>query len=466
VAFAVLIVEDTGSVRDFLDTHLNSVGYSTMQASSGEEGLALFRENRPDLVLLDVVLPGMDGIEFLRRAKEIDARCPIVVMTGYASTQSTVEAIKLGAEDYLVKPLNLEELGLVIERALARSISSPRRESTDLDLGNIIGESSSMQSVFEMVERVARARLATVLISGESGTGKEEVAKCIHSNSPSSKSPFVELNCSAIPENLLESELFGYEPGAFTDARIRKKGLLELAHGGTLFLDEIGLMGLDLQAKLLRVLETRSFRRLGGTEEITVDLRFIAATNQDLAEAVDAGRFREDLYYRLNVIPIYVPPLRERGDDVLLIARHYLDAYGREHSKSGQKLAPDAEALLSAYSWPGNVRELKNAIERVVLLVDHSLIHAYDLSIDRRTNPQKEDSSGAPARINAVGDIQVTFPPWGISLEEVEKTLIQQALHEKQGNVTEAAKLLHISRDTFRYRMKKYGLGGEDAAHS
>lgn len=465
MAFTILIIDDKVDIRTLLEGHLSSIGYSTVLASSGEEGLAVFQENRPDLVLLDIVLPGMDGTEFLRKAKEIEERCPIVVITGYASTKSTVEAIKLGAEDYLVKPVNLEELELVIERALARS-SPPKRESRDLDLGNIIGESPSIQRVFDMVERVARSRSATVLIWGESGTGKEEIAKSIHNNGPLSKGSFVEVNCSAIPENLLESELFGYEPGAFTDAKIRKKGLLELADGGTLFLDEIGLMGLELQAKILRVFETRSFRRLGGTEEINVDLRFIAATNQDLRQAVDDRKFREDLYYRLNVIPIHIPPLREREDDVLLIARHYLGVYSREHVKSGRRLTPDAEALLNVYPWPGNVRELKNVIERVVLLGDHEVIRARDLSIDRRSGSQREDEAKAPVQINVVGDIQVAFPPWGISLEEVEKALIQQALSEKRGNVTEAAKLLHVSRDTLRYRMRKYALIVGETARS
>jgi transcriptional regulator with PAS, ATPase and Fis domain len=330
----------------------------------------------------------------------------------------------------------------------------------NLVLDGIIGESPAIERVLDMVERVSQATTTTVLILGESGTGKEVIARAIHKNSPTAEYPFISVSCAAIPSTLLESELFGYERGAFTDAKIQKKGLLELADHGTLFFDEIDLMGLDLQAKLLNVLETRTFRRIGGTREITVNLRFIAATNEDLDKAVKKGTFRKDLYYRLYVVPISLPPLRERGDDILLIADYYLEHYGQEHGHRHQSFTPEARAVLKSYDWPGNVRELKNVIERAVLMARTDAILPEDLSINQRVGSDQLHEPGAvvPVTIEGMGSIRVTFPPWGISLEEVERQIIAEALKATRGNVSGAAHLLHISRDTLRYRIKKYGL--------
>lgn len=333
----------------------------------------------------------------------------------------------------------------------------------DLILDGVIGESPAVENVLDMVERLSKTSTTTVLILGESGTGKEVIARAIHKNSPTAEYPFVSVSCAAIPSTLLEAELFGYERGAFTDAKIQKKGLLELADHGTLFFDEIDLMGLDLQAKLLNVLEARTFRRIGGTQEITVHLRFIAATNEDLDKAVKKGTFRKDLYYRLYVVPISIPPLRERGDDVLLIADYYLQHYGQEHGHRHQFFTPEAKAVLKNYDWPGNVRELKNVIERAVLMARTEAILPEDLSINQQVKSDELHESGVvvPVTIEVTGSIRITFPPWGISLEEVERQIIAEALKVAMGNVSEAAHLLHVSRDTLRYRIKKYELASE-----
>jgi len=454
----ILVVDDDEAIQDLLGTFLQSTGYHVIPCLSGGEGLERFHRNKPDLILLDLHLPDIDGMDVLKRVKEIDPGCPVVIITGYASARSAVEAMKIGVEDCIPKPFSLAELGLIIEKAL----STPPLDQAEQRkrFSSIVGESPVMQQVFEMMERISYAT-ATVLIRGESGTGKELVAQEIHRNSPTAGHPFVEINCSAIPDNLLETELFGYERGAFTDAKIRKKGLLELADGGTLFLDEVVLMSLGLQAKLLRVLERQSFRRLGGTKEIHVTTRFIAATNADLEKMVEEGSFREDLYYRLNVIPIYLPPLRERGEDIILLADNYLEQYSREHGRGRCMLSPQAEDLLRAYDWPGNVRELKNVAERAVLLGSGETIWPEDLSIDRRRKGIRSQTSAAPVEVTSIGDIKVSFPQWGISLDDVERKLIEEALKVKGGNVTEAAKLLHITRNTLRYRTNKYGLSAD-----
>lgn len=456
----ILIVDDEPPIREVLKDFVEMLGHEGETAASAEDGLELFQKRMPDLVLSDLVLPGMSGIDLLRAVKQIDPQCHVVLMTGYASGRTAIEAMGLGADDYITKPLRLDELKVIIEKALEARAAEKGRQRKELVLDGIIGESPAITKVLDMVERLSRTSTTTVLILGASGTGKEVVARAIHKNSPTADYPFISVSCAAIPSALLEAELFGYEKGAFTDAKTQKKGLLELADKGTLFLDEMGLMGLDLQAKLLNILETQTFRRIGGTKEIKVSLRFIAATNEDLDKAVEKGAFREDLYYRLHVIPIYLPQLRERGNDVLLIAEHYLRHYGREHGNRHFFFTAETKALLMSYHWPGNVRELKNVIERAVLMAQTETILPEDLPINRRARPTREAEMPSASQVNieATGDIQVRFPPWGISLEEVERRIIAEALRETRGNVSEAAHLLHISRDTLRYRIKKFEL--------
>ena len=330
--------------------------------------------------------------------------------------------------------------------------------SQTLGLEGVIGQSEAMEKVFQVVHRIAGTR-ATLLIRGESGTGKEVVARAVHALGPFAGKGFVTVDCTNIPANLMESELFGHERGAFTDAKSQKSGLMEMADGGSIFLDEIGLMPLELQSKLLNVLETQRFRRVGGTVELTVSVRFLAATNEDLERAVREGRFREDLYYRLNVVPIDLPPLRDRDDDVILLAESAFEEYTTLHGTMPRLLAEDAVALLRSYPWPGNVRELRNAIERAVLMTDKEVIQAEDLIVDRRG--RREDGR-IGFRVDSEGQIQVEFPPGGLSLEEVERKLIQAALTYTQENVTKAAQLLHVSRDTLRYRIAKYELEADE----
>jgi len=451
---SVMVIDDDEVLRRAVGHFLSNQGYRVRAAASGEEGLALCEQEMPSLVLLDLRLPGMEGMEVLRKVKELDRACRVIVLTAYDTIRSAVEALKLGAEDYIAKPLPMGELGDLVARQVRQPTADRLERGTGLD--RIVGESLAMHQVFERVRRISRTS-STVLITGESGTGKELVARAVHLNSDRADRPFLPVNSASIPANLLESELFGHEKGAFTDAKMRKRGLIEVADSGSLLLDEIDLMPLDLQAKILTVLETRRFRRVGGTEEISAGCRFIAATNRDLEKAVRAGEFREDLYYRLNVIPIHLPPLRERGDDVLLLARHFLDEYGRRHGLSLRELSAEAETLLKAYPWSGNVRELKNEIERAVLLTDGPTIRASDLSIDRRDRVRDQDADKvAPVEVSGAGQVRITFPPWGLSLDDLERQVIKKALSHTRGNISQAAKLLHVSRDTLRYRMQKH----------
>jgi two-component system NtrC family response regulator len=449
---SVMVIDDDEVLLRAVGHFLNNQGYRVRAVASGEEGLELCKQEMPSLVLLDLRLPGVDGMETLRRIKEMDSACRVIVLTAYDTIRSAVEALKLGAEDYIAKPLPMGELGELVARLVGRSTAERLERGTGLD--RIVGESPAMRQVFERVRRIARTS-STVLITGESGTGKELVARAIHLNSDRADRPLLSVNSASIPANLLESELFGYEKGAFTDAKMRKRGLIEVAGRGTLLLDEVDLMPLDLQAKILTVLETRRFRRVGGTEEISAECRFIAATNRDLEKAVKAGEFREDLYYRLNVIPIHLPPLRERGEDVLLLARHFLEEYCRRHGMPIRGLSAEAETLLKTYPWSGNVRELKNEIERAVLLTDGPTIRASDLSIDRRDRVRDSDRV-APLEVSGAGQVRITFPPWGLSLDDLERQVIKKALSHTKGNISQAARLLHVSRDTLRYRMQKH----------
>ncbi len=462
MSLTLLIVDDGEKERLLLKEFFTNEGYRVILAPSGEEGLKRFVETVPDLVLLDIRLPDIGGIEVLERLKRLDKECPVIMATGYASVASSIKAMKLGALDYIIKPFRLDELKLAVERALEKSAPShppqPSTAKATSGFDSIIGDSPQIKSLLGTVARMAKVGSATTLIRGESGTGKELIARALHFNSPRSDYPFVEVNCTAIPETLLEDELFGHERGAYTDARTQRIGLLELADGGTLFLDEVGHINQALQVKLLRVLETQTFRRLGGTNEIQVSTKIIAATNRDLEEALENGSFREDLYYRLNVISICLPPLRDRGDDIIQIAENYIDRYNREYDRNIRGLSPESKAFLKQYHWPGNVRELKNVIERVILLGDGDIIQPEDLSIDRRPEEQRTQVTKPTVEIAETGEVKVVFPPRGISLEAVEKKLIEQALRVTRWNSTKAAQLLHLSRDTLRYRMKKYHL--------
>ena len=399
----VLVIDDDEGVRVSTEHMLSTRNYEVQTASFGAQGLEMCARQMPALILLGLRLSDMDGMEILRHLKEMDPDCKVVMVTAYNTASLVTEATSLGVEDYMTKPVTMEDLLGVV----AKLIGNPEEEELDSAVGleKIVGESPTMHRVFEIIRRISKTS-ATVLITGESGTGKEEIARAIHLNGGpgegGKEKPFVSINCASIPGNLLEDEVFGHERGAFTDARTQKAGLIEVASGGTLLLDEIGLMPLDLQGKLLTLLETRKFRRLGGTDELDAHVHFLAATNTDLEKAVGEGAFREDLYYRLNVIPIELPPLRDRGDDVLLLARHFLGEFSQQHKVSIRALSPDAEGLVKNYSWPGNVRELRNVIERAVLLTSGARIEASDLSIERRDTRPKEPQS-APIEVTPEG---------------------------------------------------------------
>ncbi len=453
----ILIVDDEKNMRWALEKGLRQAGYRTLSAPDGPEGLDLAASEAPDLVLLDLKMPKMDGLEALRLIKEQRPELPIIIITAHGSVATAIEAIKAGAYDYISKPFDLEEIQIVIKkalevRALTEEVAKLRSEvERKYSFQNIIGKSSKMQAVFDLVERVAGTS-ASVLIYGESGTGKELVAKAIHYLSPRRHRPYVQVNCSALPETLLESELFGHEKGAFTGAIARRQGRFELADTGTLFLDEIGELSPPVQVKLLRVLQDRTFERVGGMESIKVDVRIIAATNRDLTQAMVEGKFREDLYYRLNVVPIQLPPLRERAEDIPLLVEHFLKKFSAGPDPAGARvktLAPEAARRLAEYRWPGNVRELENAIERAVIISRGDRITVEDLP------RELQQTSAHPHRRAAF-----KLPEGGVNLEDVERDLIRQALDRTGGNQTQAARLLGITRHTLLYRLDKYGLKG------
>ncbi|HVP57132.1 MAG TPA: sigma-54 dependent transcriptional regulator, partial [bacterium] len=387
----VLVVDDQDTIRHFLSKALEDEGHEVFQAASGEQAMEYLGKDHPDAAILDLKLPGMSGMDLLEKIKHIDKQTPVVMITAYGEISSAVKAIKLGAFDYLTKPVDIDRLLLTLKRALESQkiwleLAHLRRERlvrSDFDF--VVGESRAMQDLMKVVENLARSETTTVLVEGESGTGKELVANMIHALSPRRDEPFMEINCGSLPEQLLESELFGHERGAFTDAKVQKRGLLELADGGTVFLDEVGEMSLTIQVKLLRVIERMTFKRVGGTQDIKVSLRIISATNKDLAQEVKAGKFREDLYYRLKVVPLRVPALRERREDILLIAKHFLNKYNIAFSKNFRGFSERAVKAMVAYAWPGNVRELKNMIERAVLLSDGDMLDAEHLSFGELT---------------------------------------------------------------------------------
>ena len=453
-AHTLLIVDDERSLRFSLSEWARDSGYQPLEAAGGREALELAHEQPLGAILLDLKLGAEDGLEVLRRLRQDDPTVPVIMLTGHGSIKHAVEATRLGAFDFMVKPPDLDHLGVVLSRAiehgrLRREVDDHRREK----LQPLIGDSAGLKRALQRLEKAGRSSTATVLIRGETGSGKGLLARYLHAHSARAEGPFVELNCSAIPEQLLESELYGHEKGAFTDAKRYKKGLFELSDGGTLFLDEIGEMTGGLQAKLLHVLETRTFRRVGGSADITVDVRVIAATHRDLARAVAEGRFREDLYFRLNVVPIEVPPLRERAGDIELLGQHFIDHFCRDLGRPPVRLHPEALRTMVAYAWPGNVRELKNVIERVVLLEAEDEIRPEHLPAELTRGP------AGPA---AVAPASRPFPPGVVRpLVEIERLAIEHALGVCEGNKTRAAQLLGISRQTLRTKLKEFALGDD-----
>jgi DNA-binding NtrC family response regulator len=458
---AILIVEDEAKMRRLLDLNLADEGYTVHAAADAGAGLNIIRQEKIDLVLTDLKLPGMDGLEFLQMVKRTNATIPVVVMTAYGTVETAVEAMKAGAADYVLKPFPLEEIKLVIRKEL--DVHRLREENLSLrealgqryEFKNIVARSPEMQEVLATVERVA-ATNSTVLLGGESGTGKDLIARAIHQHSRRASGPFVKINCTAIPENLLESELFGYERGAFTGAVNPKPGKFELADKGTIFLDEIGDVPSPIQVKLLRVLQEREFERLGGTKTLKVDVRLVAATNRDLRAALEQGTFREDLYYRLNVVPINIPPLREHKGDIPYLVDHFIERFARQSGNPIGGIAPDALQMLMDFHWPGNVRELENIIELAVALSDGATIEVRDIRLD--LSPTRSPSGAGST--GAITD-GVPFPPGGMTLEQYEDEIIREALRRANGNKSHAARLLGLSRNALRYRLSKMGVADE-----
>jgi DNA-binding NtrC family response regulator len=450
----IAVVDDEALFRRWLSEHLGAAGYAIKEAATGAEAERLAAEESPRLMLLDLRLPDADGLELVTRLHEIDRDLVIVIVTAYGEVKTAVRAVKAGAFHFLEKPVDLDDLLITIEKgleaqSLRREIAALRKEHR-WHFANVelVGRSPAVSQIAEMVGKVARTESATVLLQGESGTGKDVVARAIHARSSRKDGPFLEINCTTLPEQLVEAELFGHERGAYTDARERKKGIAELADGGTLMLDEIGDMPIGAQAKLLRFLEDSRFKRLGGTTDIPVNVRVIAATNQKLDRSVEEGRFRSDLYYRLKVVDIYIPPLRERLEDCAPLAVYFTEQLAGELKREPLTLTTDAIGVLEAYSWPGNVRELRNVLERAIILEDTQEIRPEHLPAEIR---------GAVRPLTGGDDI-VRLPAEGVRMEDVERNVIEQALRRTRGNVAHAARLLGLSRDTLRYRIKKYHL--------
>src|SRR6185312_2871947 len=449
----ILIVEDEPRMRRLLEISLGEDGHTVQTVDDAETGLRSLHKDAIDLILTDLKLPGMNGLDFLEQVKELDPSIPVVVMTAYGSVETAVEAMKAGASDYVLKPFTMAEMKLVVKKEL--DVQKVREENRSLReaLGkryhfeNIIARSQKMQEVLSVVARVAGSN-ATVLLGGESGVGKDLIARAIHQNSRRASGPFIKVNSTAIPDTLFESELFGFEKGAFTGALASKPGKFELADKGTLFLDEIGDVPALIQVKLLRVLQEREFERLGSTKTLKVDVRLLAATNRDLRAALEQGTFREDLYYRLNVVPIDIPPLREHKEDIPDLVTHFLARFARDSEREINGITPEALSILMSYHWPGNVRQLENTIERAVALSSGTLLDVADIHLD------------TPARGAATAATNAGAPvlPKGMTLEQWEDEMIREALRRANGNKSQAARLLGLSRNALRYRLGKLGV--------
>lgn len=446
----ILVVDDERSHRQMIEAVLAAEGYEIAQADTGQAAIDAVTEKFYDLVIMDIRMPELGGIEALQKIKTISPGIPVIIMTAYASVGTAVDALKSGASDYLTKPLDIEELKILVAKTLrinqleAENIFLKERLNDRFDFSSIIGHSPAMNSLFETMALVAPSE-ATVLIVGESGTGKELIANALHQNSPHKDRPFIKVNCAALPETLLESELFGHEKGAFTGAIARKQGRFQLAHKSSIFLDEIAEMAPATQAKILRVLQEREFEPLGSTQTIKVDTRVIAATNKNLETEIEEGRFREDLYYRLNVVTLAVPPMRERREDIPNLADFFLKRYADKNQRLIKGFTPRATDLLMRYDWPGNVRELENIIERAVIMARGEMITPMEFP----DNLKELDDD--------LKDVQINLTP-GRSLKEVEKTMILRTLEETGGNRTHAAKILGISRRTLQLKLKEYGI--------
>ena len=467
MSLAILVIDDEPVLVKNIQVYLGRHGHETEAAESAEAGLERLESFQPDVVLLDFHLPGMNGLEALARIRERRPEAKIVMITGQSSVKVAVDAMKAGAWDYIGKPLVLGELKMLLDRAAGQERVEQalgyytRREARSARADAMVGECAAMRELKDAIARLleAESRLTegtppAVLVTGETGTGKELVARALHFGGPRAGKPFVEMNCASIPAQLLEAELFGHERGAFTDARTRRAGLAEAAHGGTLFLDEIGDTDLAVQAKLLKLIEEKSVRRLGSVRDVKVDVRIVAATHQPLEERIREGRFRADLYYRLRGVMLRVPPLRERGEDILRLARHFLGECGARYGRPGMRFTAEAERRLASHPWPGNVRDLRNVAEEAVLLARNELVGPSELG----AFAAPEDAP-APAAAAVVPD---AIPDEGIDLEQVERRLVELALAKAEGNVTKAARLLGLTRDTMRYRIEKFGIVARD----
>jgi len=448
----ILVVDDEKLIRWSLRERLSREGHSVVEAETGRAGVEAFERQSPDLVLLDLRLPDTDGLAVLKSLRGRAPEVPVIIITAFSSVDTAIEAMRQGAYDYVAKPFNLDELVLTVRRALETSTlrrdagARAREQKATCGAHAIIGSSPAIREVVDLVRKVARSEAATVLIRGESGSGKDLIAKALHCESSRADFPFTNITCTALQDTLLESELFGHERGAFTDAKNQKKGLFEVAEGGTAFLDEIGDMSPSLQAKLLRVLEDKTFRRIGGTQDLRVNVRVIAATNRNLEEAIASKSFREDLYYRLNVITIDIPSLKSRRQDVPLLARHFAERFAREFHRETPGFSFEAMEKLQRHDWPGNVRELRNVIERAVLLGAGPELSAGDIVVGHVAT-----SEGGPGRLLKLG-------AEGLSFDDLEKDLVRQALERTRGNQTRAGELLGMTRDQIHYRIEKFGL--------
>ncbi len=464
MSYHVFIVDDEREVRLLLGEYLGDMGHEVHTFATGREALEAATHTTPDLALLDINLPDQSGLRVLEGLRTLHPTLHCVMITGEFSSKHVVESMRHGASDFLIKPINLEQLKLVVEK-VQREIRERlqmevlQKQQGDGRFSAIISQSQAMKRTLDATAKVAASSANTVLIRGETGTGKELFARALHFNSPRAAEPFIEVNCSAIPPQLLESELFGHEKGSFTDAKERKIGLIERAHGGTFFLDEIGDMDFNLQAKILRVLEERSVRRVGGDRMIPVDIRFVAATHKNLDDMIAQHVFREDLYFRLSVIVLDLPPLRERGDDVVLLADYFLQRFSREHARAIRGFTPQALEVMRSYGWPGNVRELRNTVERAVLIEADDWVDVDHLRLYRRRTERDAAPGSAPQAVQRqrIGyDFEI--PDKGFNLDEFEKILLSRAMKQSRYNVSKAARLLGLSRETMRYRIKKHEL--------